>query len=227
MCFSFELSLFFCFGMSFSDHCGAPHCSRGGAGPLLFSHSFPRKGELRKRWFFAIRQADWSNFRVPNSTVWCIEHFLPKKKFVFMFVPESLWTLPGSITICLKPRKAELFLKAGSVPSAFSFRPPISPKWECEARRHIERKCDVCPAVVLGTNYDVTHYRKLAESEGKRFQPRRSLCKEAFCVFRLHLEEHRVCTRSVYARWRLRDTWRSRSSDFLNGNRVYPLFLFK
>ena len=51
--------------------------------------------------------------------------------------------------------------------------------------------------------------------------------RRLFCFFRLHLEEHRVCTRSVYmvyARRRLRDTWRSRNSAFLNGNRLYPLF---
>ena len=75
VCFSFELSFFFCFWMSFNDHYGVPRCSnRGRASPLLFSHSFPRSSELRKRWLFAIRQADWSNFRVPNSTVVCTEH---------------------------------------------------------------------------------------------------------------------------------------------------------
>ena len=54
--FSFELSFFFCFGMSFSDHCGVPRCSnRGRASPLVFSHSFPWSSELRKRWLFASR----------------------------------------------------------------------------------------------------------------------------------------------------------------------------
>ena len=68
VCFSFELSFFFCFGMSFSDHCGVPRCSnRGRASPLLFPQSFPWSSDLRKRWLFAIPQADWSNFRVPNS----------------------------------------------------------------------------------------------------------------------------------------------------------------
>ena len=36
------------------------------------------------------------------------------------------------------------------------------------------------PAVVFVTNDEVSHYRKLAESEGKRLQRRRSLCQEAF-----------------------------------------------
>ena len=62
-----------------------------------------------------------------------------------MLVPKSLWTLHGSITSCLQPRKAGHFPKAGAVPSVFSFRPPMSPKWEYEARRRIERKRDVCP----------------------------------------------------------------------------------
>ena len=85
VCFSFELSFFSCFWMSFSDRYGVPGCSnRGRAGPLLFSHSFPRSSELRELWLFTIRQADWWNFRVPNSTVEYIEHFehvFRKKKF--------------------------------------------------------------------------------------------------------------------------------------------------
>ena len=44
---------------------------------------FSRSGELRKRWLLAIRQADWSHFRVPNNTVVCIEHVLPAKSFRF------------------------------------------------------------------------------------------------------------------------------------------------
>ena len=68
--FSLELSFFFCFGMSFSDHCCVPRFfNRGRAGPSLFSHGFSRSSELRKRWLLAIRQADWSHFRVPNNTV--------------------------------------------------------------------------------------------------------------------------------------------------------------
>ena len=84
VCFSIELSFFFCFGMSFSDHCCVPRCSnRCRASPSLFSHGFSRSSELRKRWLLAIRQADWSHFRVPNSTVVCIEHVLPVKNFRF------------------------------------------------------------------------------------------------------------------------------------------------
>ena len=63
-----------------------------------------------------------------------------------MLVPKRLWTLPGSTTSCLQPRKAGHFPKTGAVPSVFSF----------------------------------FYYRKLAESEGKRLQRRRSLCQEAF-----------------------------------------------
>ena len=73
VCFSFELSFFFYFGMSFSDQCCVPHSSnRGMASPSLLSHSFQRSSELRERFLLAIRQADWWNFRVPNSTVVCM-----------------------------------------------------------------------------------------------------------------------------------------------------------
>ena len=40
-------------------HCCFSSCSNlGRASPSLFSHSFPRSGELRKRWLLAIHQAD-------------------------------------------------------------------------------------------------------------------------------------------------------------------------
>ena len=66
VCFSLELSFFFCFGMSFSDHCCVPRFfNLGRASPSLFSHGFSRSSELKKRWLHAIRQADWSHFRVP------------------------------------------------------------------------------------------------------------------------------------------------------------------
>ena len=84
VCFSLELSFFFCFGMSFSDHCCVPRFfNRGRASPSLFSQGFSRSSELRKRWLLAIRQADWSHFRVPNNTVVCIEHVLPATNFRF------------------------------------------------------------------------------------------------------------------------------------------------
>ena len=98
VCSSIELSFFFCFGMLFSDHCCVPRCSnRDRASPPLFSRGFSRSSELRKRWLLDICQADWSHFRVPNSTVVCIEHVLPEKNFAFMLVPKSLWTLPSPV----------------------------------------------------------------------------------------------------------------------------------
>ena len=98
-----------------------------------------------------------------------------------MLVPKSLWTLPSASS--LKPRKARHFPKAGAVPSVFFFFARLSPKWEYEARRRMERKRDVCPRRRLwefGPNDDATHFLKLAESKGKRLQRRRSLWQEAF-----------------------------------------------
>ena len=95
-----------------------------------------------------------------------------------MLVPKSLWTPPESITSCWKPRKAGHFPKAGAVPSVFSFRRCLP----SESTKHIDASrgsAMFAPAVVFGTNDEVTHYRKLAESEGKRFQRRRSLCQDS------------------------------------------------
>ena len=116
---------FFCFGMSFNDHCCIPRFSnRGRASPSLFSHGFSRSSELRKHWLLAIRQADWSHFRVLNSTVVCIEHVLPEKNFRFQ--ARAVEHVDSSITSSLKPSKARHFPPPppppGAVPSVFSFR---------------------------------------------------------------------------------------------------------
>ena len=74
-----------------------PRCSdRGRASPSLFFHSVQRSSELRKHWFLATRQADWSNFRVPNSTIVCIAHVLPEKNF--RFHARALEPVDSSIT---------------------------------------------------------------------------------------------------------------------------------
>ena len=122
VCFSLEHSFFFCFGMSFSDHCCVPRFfNRGRASPSLFSHGFERSSELRKYWLLAIRQADWSHFRVPNNTVVCIEHVLPATNF--RFHARAVEPVDSSITSSLKPSKTWHFPKAGAVPSVFSFHP--------------------------------------------------------------------------------------------------------
>ena len=92
-----------------------------------------------------------------------------------------------------------------------------------------EGKAISLPPRSSGPNAEVTHYRKLAERKGKRLQCRRSLCQEAFflfCLFQVALgKAPGVYTqRSVYARWQLKDTWRSRGSAFLNSKRLCPLF---
>ena len=68
------------------------------------------------------------------------------------------------------------------------FRPLISPM--AKSTKYVDSLREsvmFAPAVVFGTNDEVTHYRKLAESEGKRFQRRRSLCQAAFLFFQVAL----------------------------------------
>ena len=147
VCFSFELSFFFCFGMSFSDHwCVPGRSNRGRASPSLFSHSFPRSSELRKRWLLAIRQADWSNFRVPNNTVvLALSTSSLRKIFALMLVPKSLWTLPSPV-LWNRKRQPTSRNQCSAISVFFRTHHDVSHgKGEYEARRRIDRKRDVCP----------------------------------------------------------------------------------
>ena len=180
--------------MSFRDQCCVPRCSnRGMASPSLLSHSFQWSSELGERFFTC------------HSSGWLIElprpqqhgrmhgkHILPEKKCSLLFSclracglfhRPVLWNRERLDTSRKQVQSHRCFLFAR-----------MSPKWEYEARRVIERKRDVCPRRRLwefGPNDDATHFWKLAESKGKRLQRRRSLCQEAFFFFRLHLEERR------------------------------------
>ena len=123
-----------------AQDCRVPRCSsRGRAISSLFSHSFPWSSELRKRWLFAIRQADWSSFRFPNSTVACIEHVLTEMNFHEMLVPKSLWTL-ASLVLSGRRRLDTSWNWCSAILFA-----RMSPKWEYEAHRGIERKRYACP----------------------------------------------------------------------------------
>ena len=134
--------------------------------------------------------------------------------------------MDSSITSSLKPSKAWHFPKAGAVPSVFSFHPHGVPS---ESTKHVGEGKAIClPPPSSGPNAVATHYRKLAERKGKRLQCRRSLCQEAFFLLLFQVALGKApgvyTQRSVYARWRLRDTWRSRGSAFLNSKRLCPLF---
>ena len=123
VCFSLELSFFFCFGMSFSDHCCVPRCSnRGRACPSLFSHSFPQSDELKKRWLLAICQMT-DRLSLPQQHGY-IEHVIPAK--IFRSDARAYESVDSSITSSLKMRKALHFPKAGAVPSVFSLLPYVS-----------------------------------------------------------------------------------------------------
>ena len=78
VCFSFELSFFFYFGMSFSDQCCVLRCSsRGMANPSFLSHdhSFQRSSELRERLPF-VRLTD-RNFASPTALSYAWEAHPP------------------------------------------------------------------------------------------------------------------------------------------------------
>ena len=152
---------------------------------LVLQYSFTvfhGASELRKRWFLAIRQADWSNFRVPNSTIVCTANLLLEKKF--RFHARALEPVDSSITSSLKPRMAGHFPIAYAVPYFF-FSPAFLPS---ESTKHVDALREsvmFCPPL-SGPNDEATQYQKLAESKGKRLHCRRSLCQEAF-VFQVAL----------------------------------------
>ena len=124
-------------------------CSNlGRASSSLFSHSFPQSGELRKRWLLAICQADWSNFRVPNSTVVCIEHVLPEKNFRFHARAWEPVALPSPV---LLKGRLDTSRKQVQCDRCLLFA-CMFPKWEYKACRRIERKRDLFPTVVFWPN---------------------------------------------------------------------------
>ena len=107
----------------------------------------------------------------------------------------------------------------------------MGPKWEYETRRR--RESDMfAPAVVWAKCWG----HSLSEDgrkEGEEFAMQAKFVPGGFffvvCLFQVALgKAPGVYTqRSVYARWRLRDTWRSRGLAFLNSKRLCPLFFLK
>ena len=196
MCFSFELSFFFCLGMSFSDHCCVPRFSnRGRASPSLFSHGFHGQvssgsaGYLPSSsgWLVALPRPEqhgrmhwarppWEKFSLSCSCLRACGLF--HHQFF-----ETKWgkTLPESMCSAIG-----VFFSPASVPS------------QSESTKHVHVGKAICLSPSSSApNAEATHYRKLAESKGKRLQCRQSLCQEAFFFFRLHLEKHRRCTRNA------------------------------
>ena len=185
--------------MSFSDHCCVPRFfNRGRASPSLFSHGFSRSSELRKRWLLAIRQADWSHFRLPNNTVVCIEHVLPAKNFAFMLVPKSMWTLPSPVLwnrVRLDTSRKQVLCHR-----CFLFT-RMGPKWECEARRR--RESDMfargSPRRRLGQMLRPLTIGSWQKGSGRGCNAGEVCARRLFFFFcfRLHLEKHRGCTRNA------------------------------
>ena len=199
---------FFCFGTSFSDHCCVPHSSnRGRASPSLFSHGRSRSSELRKRWLLAIRQADWSHFRVPNSTVvYALSTSSLKKIFSFMLVPKSLWTLPSPVL--WNRVRLDTSRKQVQCHRCFLFA-RMGPKWEYESRRHRESDMTV-PAVVWAKCWGHS-LSEAGRKQGEEVAMQAKFVPGGFffvCLFQVALGKGSgmYTQRSVYARWRLRDT---------------------
>ena len=92
--------------------------------------------------------------------------------FAFMLVPKSLWTLPSPVL--WNRVRLDTSRKQVQCHRCFLFA-RMGPKWEYEARRR--RESDMFAPPSSGPNAEATHYRKLAESKGKRLQCRRSLCQ--------------------------------------------------
>ena len=92
VCFSFELSFFFHFGMSLSDQCCVPRCSnRGMAIPSLLSLSFQWSSEPQGALFYLPFDRLTDSLRTSNSTVVCMGSTSSlRKMFAFMLVPKSL-----------------------------------------------------------------------------------------------------------------------------------------
>ena len=255
VCFSFELSFFFCFGMSFSDHCCVPRCSnRGRACLSLFSHGFSRSGELRKRWLLAIIfvRLTGRTSASPTARSYALSTSSLRNIFAFMLVPKE--PVDSSITSSLKLSKARHFPKAGAVPSVFSFRPHgsqvrVRSTYYWDVRKAI---CLPQPSSAAGPNKGALKkfalfvavganffQRPLAKcwghslSEAGRKQGQEVAMQDKFVPGGLFFLVVSGCTWkstgvytqcSVYARWRLRYTERSRNSAFLNSKRLCPLF---
>ena len=155
----------------------------------------------------------------PTTRLYALSTSSLQQIFAFMLVPKSLWTLPSPVL--WNRVRLDTSRKQVQCHRCFHFT-RMGPKWGYEARRR--RESDMfAPAVVWAKCWG----HSLSEAGRKEGEEVAMLAKFVpggffFVCFRLHLEKH--TQRSVYARWRLRDTWRSRGSAFLNSKRLCPLF---
>ena len=189
VCFSFELSFFFHFGMLFSDQCCVPRCSnRGMASPLLLFHSFQRSSELRER-FFICHSSGWL-IELPRPQQRGRIHgkrILPEKKCSLscsclraceLFHRPVLWNLERLDTSRKQVQCHRCFFSPACLPSS---------KWD-ESTKHVDALREsvmFAPAVVFGslgqmmTPLTFGSWQKVRGRQ-KRLQRRRSLCQEAF-----------------------------------------------
>ena len=162
-------------------------------GLVLFFQSFPRSSELRKRWLLAIRQANWSNFRVQKHGR-VHSAFPPWEKFLLscsclrgcgLFYHQFFWNWGRLDTSRKQVQRHRCFLFAR-----------MSPKWAYEACRHIERRHDVRPHRRLWANWWGYSPSEAARKPEEEVATQAKFAPGGF-LFKLHLEEHRRWTRSV------------------------------
>ena len=109
------------------DHCCVFGCSnRRDVRRDLSFHTFPSAPEVRRQWVQACKREEGEFFKINKYTVVCSQHFKEND-----FHPE----LPGLAG--LATGKTHRRLKAGTVPSCFSFRPPVAERPSPSERRAV------------------------------------------------------------------------------------------
>ena len=130
------------------------------------------------------RQADWSNFRVPNSPRSDALSISSLRKIsLSCSCLKACGLFRDPLPVVCNRGRLDTSRKQVQCHRCFLFARRCLPS---ENTKHVDALWEstmFVPAVIFVTNDEVTHYRKLAESEGKRLQRRRSLCQEAFFVF--------------------------------------------
>ena len=133
VCFSFELSFFFCFWMSFSDHCCFPRFSnQGRASPSLFSHGFHGQVSSGSAGYLPFVRLTGRTSASRTARSYALSTSSLRKIFAFMLVPKSMWTLPSPVL--WNRVRLDTSRKHVQCHRCFLFARRMGPKWEYGAR---------------------------------------------------------------------------------------------